>query len=933
MKAFLQLCGRGARTLCGWMWSFALWSLWLALCALLVVQLYVATAHELALPAFVLRQIESRLAESGLRATFASTSFDPTGRVLVQDVKLSLPSFSEPVITARAVYVRVNPLLLIVGVVEPREIRIDDATATIPALLSPSGRAEELVRGLHVTLEPARRSLVFRQLDARAAGVTVTARGVLPLPREAEARPADALARFLAREFPALCRQAVAWSEQLARFEDPSIDLELAPSESGAAAIGITVLARRAQFDQPIAARVVDLRASTRLLLFGDVPAAHVELSAGELHWPEHGTLRGVHALVLGRVRAADRGFDLREVLATVDAATIDGVAAQAISAQVHPRPLPRVNARVVGHFAGSALAVQADADYEARTAQVAIAGSVGGEALALVGERTRVDVRRFFDFDAFEVERAEVRLAPGWKFAQLAAQIRSPLVRAYGVALADARARLELTGTRFQAPEAFARIGENFARGSYEHDLATNEYRFLLAGRLRPLEISRWFQPWWPRFFEQFDFAAAPPHASVDVRSVWRDGRRAQVFVFADVAQPVIRGTPLDHVRTRLFVRPGYYDALEAHARRGEGLARGRFTYTADPVTHAWQTLDLAFDSTLEAKTTEKLLGPLGGRIFGPFQIANAPELKVTGRFSGPAAEGGAHSRVRVQARSAGEFRFHHFPLHDVSFVASLHDDELIVDDFAATIGGGAATGRARAWGLGEQRRLGFDLTLRDAGLGPVAAAAEEFFAHHQKRAPAPPGKFVQQKANVRLRLGASAEGSYDNPLSFRGSGSAALQGAELGEVPLLGALSEVLKFTALRFTEARANFRIEGPKLVFPEITLRGANSAIDAQGEYTLDRHQLDFSARIFPFQESDSLLKSVVGVVLSPLSNAFEVKLSGTLAKPEWALALGPGNLLRALAPGDAPGKTPAAEEGNGARAPTPAAPSTVPPAKP
>jgi hypothetical protein len=56
--------------------------------------------------------------------------------------------------------------------------------------------------------------------------------------------------------------------------------------------------------------------------------------------------------------------------------------------------------------------------------------------------------------------------------------------------------------------------------------------------------------------------------------------------------------------------------------------------------------------------------------------------------------------------------------------------------------------------------------------------------------------------------------------------------------------------------------------------------------------MDRNELDFTAKIFPFQESDSLLKSVVGAVLTPLSNVFEVKLGGTLDKPAWNL-----NLLR------------------------------------
>jgi hypothetical protein len=184
-----------------------------------------------------------------------------------------------------------------------------------------------------------------------------------------------------------------------------------------------------------------------------------------------------------------------------------------------------------------------------------------------------------------------------------------------------------------------------------------------------------------------------------------------------------------------------------------------------------------------------------------------------------------------------------------------------------------------------------------------------------------------------VRLNLAASAEGRHDNLFSYRGEGNAFLQGPGLGEVSLLGALSELLKFTSLRFTEARTNFKIEGPRLVFPTVTLRGSNSAIDAHGTYALDQSTLDFNAKLFPFQESENFLKTVVGAVLTPLSNAFEVKLTGSPTKPNWSFVIGPTNFLRSLSTGNesgsknesAPGDKPPEPRAAGAEKPTPPPP--------
>jgi hypothetical protein len=281
---------------------------------------------------------------------------------------------------------------------------------------------------------------------------------------------------------------------------------------------------------------------------------------------------------------------------------------------------------------------------------------------------------------------------------------------------------------------------------------------------------------------------------------------------------------------------------------------------------------------------------------------VAGTSDVTVAGRFSSAVAEGGANVRLRIEGSTQGTFRFQQFPLQEVSFLATVNQDEILLEKFAGRFAGGALSGKARVWGVDDRRRLGFDLALSDASLGQVAAEVGGYFAARQGKPDAPPDKFVQEKANVRLTLAASAEGRYDDPLSYRGAGNASLAGAGLGEVPLLGTLSELFKFTALRFTEAQTNFRLEGPKVVFPEVTLRGANAAVDAQGSYGLDTRTLDFNAKLFPFQESDNLLKTVLGAFLSPLSNAFEVKLLGTLSKPEWSFVMGPTNLLRSLAPG-------------------------------
>lgn len=923
MNSWADLCRRGVRSLVAAVFSLVLWTVWLALTALLAFQLYILSVREIAAPEFILRALESQIEAYGFRGSVGRTSFDPTGHILFEDLRFSPLSFDEPVVTARSLYLRLNPWWLVVGQVEPRDIRIHDVAAAVPAILSPTGQSVEVLSGLDAAVEVTRRSIVFRELSARVAGVTVTAHGRLMIPPRTEQQATQTTTRErITRHFADACRQALAVKAFVTQFEEPRLELTFAPSASGAATIDVLALARQVQLAGEVPLTATAVRATTRLLLFGDSPPSDLAVSASELRLPKDIVAHGVNARLVGRLRLDGTQFDPRELFVTADRVAAAGVEAHGLSATAIPRGLPRFSANFTARLLGEPLNVSMEGNAEVRLGVLRFAGALSPRVLDVVSRHVGTNVRRFYDFDSLVADRGEVRFGPDLKFESLSARVRIPRMNSYGVIMEEGVAAVELTPTRFHSPEAFARVGDNFARGTYDHDLRTHDYRFLLEGRLRPLEISRWFREWWSGFFDQLAFPVAPPDATVDVRGSWRDPRQTSVFVFADGSRPVLRGTEFERVRTRLFIRPGFFDGLELLAARDQGNARGRFTFVTDPVTNDWQTFDLNVASTLDLPLITQLLGKAGSDTLAPFRLAAAPNLSVAGQFAGPAAPGGPRTTLRIDARTTGEFRFHEFPLQDVAFVAKLDRDEVTLENVGGRFAGGAFAGQARVWGAGPQRRLGFDLTLDDASLGQVAAEVGGYLAARDGRTDTTSEKFVQAKANVRLRLVASAEGGYTDARSYRGGGSANLIGPGLGEISLLGGLSELLKFTALTFTEARANFRIEGPRIVFPDVTVRGASARVEAHGSYALDSSLLDFNAKLFPFQESENLLKSVVGAVLTPLSNAFEVKLVGTAAKPEWSFVIGPTNFIRALTPGS----DPAARSAPPADEPTPPAPS-------
>ncbi len=902
MKSWLKLCGSGARFCGRSLLSLCCWSLWLGLSLLLALEVWIATAHELAVPGFVLRSLEQRLAVSHVQVKFGHARFDPAGRILVDDVRVLLPAFGEPIITTRAAYVEIDPWALLAGRFEPRRLGLSDASLAVPAMLSPTGRAEAIVRNLDATFRPGAHELIIEHLTARVAGFAVTVHGAMHLaapPPGAQVEPLP-VADLLARNYPDLCRQLTRLAGQLAALDQPQLRIELSPSDTRGAIADVTMLARGLKLETPVVLQALGLCLTTRFPIQGEAPVmAPLTLTVDDLQLPGGVALHAVRARLRGSLQPARYTYEPREVLVSASGLAAAGFTFTALSARLEPGPLPRVAGEVLAECAGSLLAVRGRADLGRQTAALRFDGVLAPALLGPIGGALHHDLRPYLGLTTPTPLSADLTLGPGWEFTRATGRVAVASLDAYHVPIAAGRAEFTFDGRYLVAHHVYAQLGDNYARGSFFNDSATGEHRFLLEGRLRPLAISPWLGKWWPAFFKDYEFPVAPPDASVDVKGNWHGGGRNTVFVYADSTAPVIHGVKFDHARALLFIRPNFYDGLEVFATIGSGSARGTFVRQVEVTNFDLISLDLNFDSSLALEVPARIFGPLVADVLAPYRFAQPPTVKFLAHFDGSASPDGLHQIAQITAQSTGAFAFHDFPLSNLAFHAVIHDDEVTLDPIAVGFAGGIASGRARVWGRDAGRRLGFDLTLQNASLGQAVSTLEAFSAKRNGQPPPVPGKFVQDKANVKLDLAASAEGLYDDPYSFRGSGNASLAGDALGNVRMLGLLSELLSFTSLRFTAASADFKVAGPKLEFSRVSVTGANSAIDARGSYALDRHELDFKGRVNPFQESSFIPTAVLGAFLTPFSSMLEVKLTGSLEKPSWAFVNGPTNFLRNL----------------------------------
>jgi hypothetical protein len=886
--------------------SFARWTLWLLLSALLALQLYVLAAREFPVPAFLLRAIESRLAVSQLTVHFRSAIFDPSGRLLAEDVRLESRAYAEPLFTAHAVYMRLDPWALLAGHFDPREICVTQASLFVPAMLSPTGRAEAFVSDGNFTAyrTPRQQAIELAQFNCRIGNLVVTARGGLHLPEVANPTATGMLplAELISQNYPHFSRQLARLDDALASLDEPQLQIELTPSDTRGALVTAVFNARAFHRETPWPMRATELRATAKTPLLGETAApASLELNAAEFFLPTRANTQAVCVQVQGVVWPDQLHFMLRTI--DFSAASFGGWSVQGADLLAHltPGPLPGVQAEIAGIIADTPVSLHGHADLEAQNARVGFDVAVGPALLAQVSARMHSHFSSTLAFTSPIALHGGAEFADGWNLADLSTYFEAKHVTVKGVPVDTVRGWADLRGHDLDVTDVILHQHDNFASGSYSMDTATLDYRFLLHGRLRPLEIANWFHPEWAGFWQDFSFPTVPPEGDADAQGTWGPSDRSDVFVFADAASPIVHGVPFDRVRAILHIVDGnYYDAREVLLGRGARTARGHFTRLIDPLKNTWSRMEFDATSNLDLTEGARIFGPSGEDFIAPFKFAQPPTVHATGVLNSAAAPGGEHKLVQLVVASSGLFKLYGFPLNDVSFDATLRDDDIDLPRIEATFSDGTLKGRALLTGPDATRRMHFDFHLAGANLGRTITTVDDFLAEQDNQPPDPPTKFIQSATDIRFNLDAAAEGNYHDPFSFTGSGTTSLAGAELIKIHLLGLLSPLFPFTSLRFTDAQAkNFLIEKNNLSFPAVNITGANSAIEAKGDYLLDKKTLDFNAKVYPFGESKFLPSELLDKFLTPVSMLAEVKLTGTIDQPKWVFAHGPTNFFRKL----------------------------------
>jgi hypothetical protein len=899
----LRPCLAGARVCAACLLTLLLWTLWLVLAIALIFQAYIASVNEMPVPRFLLNGIEEHLAASGVSVRFGRAIFDPTGRVLLEKTQFTLGSFAEPVVTADAIYLKLDPWALLARRFEAREIRATGANLFVPAMLSASGRPEKIVQDLDAGFSIASRGDEFTvdYLNCRLGEICVSAHGQVnagPVARSGIQATELPLTEFLSGNYVALSRELLRAEEQLSGFDQAVVTAVLTPSDTRGAIVNAEMFAAGVKMTSPVAVEATRIRAASRFPLLGGSPLMTSAVATAE-GLTVSGVVQasGARARIRGLLKIDTLAFDPRDLELTAGSVSWDGSTLKAPMARIRLLPAHKVGAEILALFLERPVWARGNVDLAAKSADVAFDASLAPEILEPISAKTGVELRHFADLSAPLSAVGRVRFSPGWKFEDVTARLDTGPFVAYHVAFEEARGNVYFDGSRLKVSDAYGLHGDDYVLGSYEQDFRTQDFRYLLTGRLRPLNISAWFAgDWWDNIFGTFAFPKQPPDANIDVSGRYSKVRHFSVYGYATVPGPIVKGVPFDTLRTIIYVNEFAADGLEIAVTQGTGSAEGSFKLSTEPAQGTWTGLDIDATSAIDPVPLGKLLPAEGAAAIAAFSFNRAPAATIHGHFNGPAAAEPQHKQLHTVVRSDTPLHIHGVPFDRATFTVDLNDDAIDVSNVDAGFAGGTVDASAHVTGEGAGRRLSFKASLSGASLGLAAEAAAGYVVSAKAGASTAMNTFAKDKSGVRLDLNVSGEGQLGDLASFEGDGNFQIQGSKLGELSLLGGLSKALKFTELRFTQARATFKIKDAALDFPDLSVLGANSQIRAKGTYSIDHRTLDFSANIYPFMEGKAPLQ-LFNAISAPISALLRVRLSGSIDKPSWRLAYSPLNLLR------------------------------------
>lgn len=855
-------------------------------------------------PRALLDQFNRALSEQNLAAEWGSLRVDRRGCLIAEEVVLSKASTDERLVVFDRMFIEFDVLYALAGTLQVDRILAQRGALICPAILSPSGVAEEAIREISIAIESEGAGWTINGLTARTAQAELRLSGDLPIISNSD----------VVLDIPGIIgrfSQSVMENQRwLTPFENPVVTLVNETKARDSAAFSILVEAKHFRPRSWLAINGMEMDdvsihldgswTTERGLRFEKpvrIGSERAKMYLPESLADEHDLPRDI-VIEQFSVVADWMGFPVqlaqapRRVYVHANAVRAVDRVWENISMRAFIPKLPWISFQGELRLGGHPIAMQGGVKADDFAANLRVQSQAFvGDLVSLPGIN-KTGLGDAFDFTTTSDLRAEVELLPGPRLGPVTFSIDTGPVSLSDVPMRNVNAAGSVSPSGVAIDHLVMVQNDYRMTGSYQEDWNNDYFRLKVRGPIFPGDFNPMMPRWWEDLWADFVFNGRLPEVDLDIYGIL--STRNTEFLFSSVTtwDTVINGLELDTVNGLLQYQPGIATIYALEATRPEGMASGALQWVLTEDEDLINNIDLW--SNLDFAATAPFLGEDLAVFAEDIAFSTPPALKIDGRVV--SLDSGETDRfIRFSAATGDSFTYQSVDFNWGRGSGVLQGQKLHLSPLQLGFGEGEIEAEIAV--DGTDGRIAFDSQLRRASL---KLTMQELANVLGEDGPAVPEN-ASGVADGRI-VGAGRLGDFE---TFRGQGQLRISDGDFGDVHMLGGLSKILSrsgfgFTSVTFDTLRTQVAFEDMRFDFSSLELSGETGTLQSEGSMDLRTGAIDFRSKLLMRKRDRNILDSIVNPITKPVSGvvgqALEMKVYGTSADPKWRLLIDPRNLF-------------------------------------
>lgn len=859
--------------------------------------------YKIKVPEFFLTKIRSLLLEKQISFDANNINLKLTGEVYFEDLTINYAHFSEPLITCDHLKCNLSLISLLFGKLNPEELLIRNATFLLPASLSQTGLNEPFIKNFFGAISFGRRHTRIEQFDFDYQNLAIIAEGSWSnRHRFSNSYDIDI------SDYLSLSSTLLKIKDQLSSLDRPVMTIRIGENQKGGLLFDLNMAASGFSIDK---ITLGPLHLKSELSYQNQTVSINspLQVSIENINW-DNKTLLAKSAQAALTIDPKAITTDPLSLIKTLKL-SLNKIITHNLNIDSAEINCDLTNKQIVPSSISALhknnwISIQGNVDTEKKSILGSIKGSSKlSEIKAVAAQFINQDISEH-NFSGRIDWQGQFAASQnnGFHLDQSKLVVTSKELNYNDLKVDRVYAEINLNANELNIPYINIEGGENYAKGSIFHNFKTKDYRYLLTGAIIPESLNSCLGDWWQDLISKFQFSAPMPFGNMDVQGNLSDTSKWVVFGEVQANNFIYSGIPIKELSLRVNSNEKELELIDLYTNtiNGNLNAYTRFEYTKTP---PYKDITYTFvhgTSSLALNELDVIIGvPAIHNVLSEFSPESAPNLIVKGEIYN---NNKTDTNIDIQLATDNPISYHKVPFENLNFIANYNPSKTLINN----ITGGFAKGQ----GSGS-----LIITPTENSAKPSIQADLHFTSVNQEMAVSflqPLWEQPNQKAKKAnnygglINLDMQTTGTLGNWNSFIGSGKISITQATLGKIHLLWILSEILSplmpfgMGSLHLTDATSDFQISNGAINFPNINIFGGTASIDGEGNFYLGSQNLDFIMDISPINKNGIPIISQAMLVFTPITQSFQMHLTGTLYDPKWETMLTPLGLFKKKGPG-------------------------------